>query len=62
YTKHKNIYLSDEIIKLLDKIILQTKDRSVAVGALNLQVTTGEIDEFEALSRIDDWKEINDHW
>ena len=62
YIRKRETYLSSNIIKLLDKIILQTKDRSVAVGALNIQVTTGQIDEFEALSRIDEWKEKNDIW
>jgi len=41
---------------------IQTKDRSVAVGALDLLVKTGNISEFEALSRIDEWKEKNDYW
>lgn len=50
-------HLSDEIINELDKIVLKTKDRTIATGSLNLQVITGCISEFEALSRIDDWKE-----
>ncbi len=57
---HENIpekHLSEKIINELDKIILKTKNRTVATGALNLQVITGYISEFEALSRIDDWKE-----
>jgi hypothetical protein len=36
---------------------LKTKNRTVATGALNLQVITGHISEFEALSRIEEWKE-----
>jgi hypothetical protein len=62
YARNRHVHLSEEIIELLNKIILQTKDRSVATGALNLQVITGEIGEFEALSRIDRWKEKNDNW
>ena len=50
-------HLSDEIINELNKIILKTKNRTVATGSLNLQVITRCISEFEALSRIDDWKE-----
>ena len=54
--------LPSDIIEILDKIIIQTKDRSVAVGALDLLVKTGNIGELEALSRIDEWKEKNDYW
>ena len=49
--------LSQEIIRELNKIILKTRSRTVATGLLNLQVITGHISEFEALSEIDDWKE-----
>ncbi len=49
--------LSADIVTELDKIILKTKNRTVATGALNLQVVSGYIGDFEALSRIDDWKE-----
>ena len=62
YIRNRGIPLDSEIIEILDKIIIQTKDRSVAVGALDLQVKTGNISEFEALSRIDEWKEKNDYW
>ena len=55
----RNLPLEPEIIKCLDKIISKTKDRSVAVTALNVQVEAAVIDEFEALSRIDDWREKN---
>ena len=50
-------HLSEEIINELEKIILKTKNRTIATGTLNLQVITGHISEFEALSKIDDWKE-----
>lgn len=49
--------LSEEIVRELDKLILKTKNRTIATGALNLQVITKFISEIEALSRIDDWKE-----
>ena len=48
--------LSPEIIELLDEIILKTKSHSVAVSVLNLQAETGYISEFDALSRIGEWK------
>jgi len=62
YVCADDIELSQEVIEILDKIITQTKDRSVAVSALNFQVEAGLISEFEALSRIDEWKEKNDVW
>lgn len=62
YVHNRKIPLSSEIVELLDKIILQTKDRTVAVGVLDLQVKTKHISEFEALSRIEEWKEKNDYW
>ena len=62
YIRNRGVPLSSEIIEVLDKIILQTKDHSVAVGALDLQVKTGNINEFEALSMIDEWKGKNDYW
>lgn len=62
YCRNREVPLRSEIIEILDRIIIQTKDRSVAVGALDLLVKTGNISEFEALSRIDEWKEKNDYW
>lgn len=59
YRRGRNISLPPEMVERLDDIIRKTKDRSVAVTALNLQVEAGLISEFEALSRIDDWKERN---
>lgn len=55
----RNLPLEPEIIECLDRIISKTRDRSVAVTALNIQVKADVIDEFEALSRIDDWSEEN---
>ena len=62
YIRNRGIPLSPEIVKILDNLIAQTKDHSVAVGALNIQVETGQIDEFIALSRIAEWKEENEYW
>jgi hypothetical protein len=57
YFIKRNLPLDTETIEILDKIILQTKDRSIAVSALDIQVKLGHISEFEALMRIDEWKE-----
>jgi len=54
----ENIFTLEFITKL-DKIILRTKSRSVIFKALNIQVSNGNISEFEALDRLDDWKEKN---
>ena len=54
--KYENLFTS-EFIEKLDKIISKTKSRSIIVGALDLQVSFGNISEFEALDRLDDWKE-----
>lgn len=59
YRRGRNVSLTPEMVERLDDIIRKTKDRSVAVTALNLQVEDGLISELEALSRIDDWKERN---
>ena len=59
----KNYYLEtgqlpeEEIIKEINTRIAKTKSRSEIVGGLNLQVEAGIIDELEALSRVDEWKE-----
>jgi hypothetical protein len=57
YGNDQNAPLNPDVIELLDKIILETKDRTVAVSALNIQVQKGHISEFEAMMRIDEWKE-----
>ena len=62
YMRNRGASLNPELIEILDKIILQTKDRSVAVGSLDIQVKSGNVTEFEALARIDEWKEKNDSW
>ncbi len=55
----QNYQLPPDIIEELGKIVEQTKSRSIAVGALDIQVQAGEISEFGALSRIDNWEEKN---
>lgn len=62
YHRNRDIPLSADIKKILNNIIDHTKDRGVAVGALDVQVKTGEISEFQALATIDDWKEKHDVW
>jgi len=59
YRRGRDMSLTPEMVERLDDIISKTKDRSVAVTALSLQVEAGLISELEALSRIDDWKERN---
>lgn len=61
----KRYYISRELdvdedvyIQLID-ISKKTKYRDIAVGALSVLVDTGEINEFEALDSIDEWKEKN---
>ena len=51
-----------ELISIIDKRIRKTKNRVEATSGLNLQVETGLISEFEALSRLDEWKEKNSNW
>lgn len=48
---------SEDIIEIIDKRIEKTKNRVEATSGLNLQVEIGLISEFEALSRLDEWKE-----
>lgn len=49
----------EEILKYLGKRFAKAKTRSEAVGCLSFQVNTGVMSEFEALDRIDEWKEMN---
>jgi len=62
YHRNRDIPLTADIKKILNDIVDHTDNRGVAVGALNIQVETGEISEFQALSKIDDWKEKHDVW
>lgn len=63
YLGRRNVPPTPEVIALLNDLVLKTRDRSVAVVALHLQVASGVISELGALSAIDDWKERNpDRW
>jgi hypothetical protein len=48
-------------MKLLFGVVEKTKSRAIASGALNVLVESGDMGEFEALGRIDEWKERNDY-
>ncbi|SLM30322.1 conserved hypothetical protein [Desulfamplus magnetovallimortis] len=49
--------LHSDTIEILDEIIFDTRDRTIAVSALDIQIQKGHIGEFEAMSRLDEWKE-----
>lgn len=53
---------SEDLIAIIDNRIEKTKHRKELVSALNLQIETGLIDELDALSRLEDWKEKNNQW
>jgi len=59
YAYKRECSLPQAMIAQLDEIIESTKDRGVALSALSIQVNTGLIDEYEAVFRIDDWKDRN---
>lgn len=49
--------MEDALLRIVDK----TDSRGIASGALSMLVQGGNISEFEALDRIDDWKERNNY-
>lgn len=49
----------EDLRTILLKLVKKTDSRSIAVGALNVLVESGNIGELEALEHIDDWKERN---
>lgn len=49
----------DELVEASLGVAKRTRSRSIAVGALNFLVETGVISGWEALGRIDEWKERN---
>lgn len=59
YYEQRDQFPDDEIIKILDKRFSKAKNRTEATGCLVFQVDTGVIDEFEALSRLGEWKRKN---
>jgi len=60
YRRDRDLPLPPEVVERLNAIAETTKDRTVAVTALNMLVEADLIDEFEAMARIDQWKEKND--
>lgn len=48
-----DVAITDTLLTLVER----TPSRSVAFGALDLLVSTGTINEFDAMNRMDDWKE-----
>ena len=56
YGNDRDEPLNSDIIELLDEIIFETRDHAIAVSALDVQIQKGHISEFEAMSRIDEWK------
>ena len=47
----------DEVVHGLLSVVERTDNRSNATGALNVLVEANHISEFEALARLDDWKD-----
>lgn len=62
YYKQREEVPNDDLIAIIDKRIEKTKKRVEATSGLNFQVETGLISEWEALSRLDEWKEKNGRW
>ena len=50
----------DDLVTALLGVAERTRSRSIAFGALNFLVETGTISEFQALDRMDAWKERNE--
>ncbi|MCD6355051.1 MAG: hypothetical protein J7L95_05835, partial [Prolixibacteraceae bacterium] len=59
FIKETDEELPKDIIQTLYKLINKTKNRSVAVGCLNVLISIGKENEVSALMKIDDWKEKN---
>jgi len=62
YYKGCQTSVPDEIEALLLAFVERTDSRGLAVGALNVLVESGNIGEFTALDRIDEWKDRNYPW
>ncbi len=50
----------EELVEGLLRVADQARSRSIVFGALDLLVETGAISEFQALDRMDAWKERNE--
>lgn len=59
FTKITEKELPKDIIQTLYNLIKKTKNRSLAVGCLNVLISIGKESEGSALKIIDDWKETN---
>lgn len=62
YAQQHEEGLPSDVLSRLETIVKKTRDRSIAVGALDLQVKIGHISELGALSHIDAWKAQHDEW
>jgi len=51
--------IDDGLVKVLNEIIKETDDRTVASTCLQIQINAGIIDEMTAICEIDDWKDEN---
>ncbi|MDZ7778160.1 MAG: hypothetical protein U5L09_22335 [Bacteroidales bacterium] len=59
FIKRTEEQLPKDLIQTLYRVIEKTKNRSVAVGCLNVLISMGEKSESSALATIEDWKEKN---
>jgi hypothetical protein len=59
YYISRELDVEEDVNEQLIKISEKTRYRDIAVGALSVLVDTNMIDEFEALYKIDEWKEKN---
>jgi len=57
YYKARNIPVADDIEQLLLAFAERVDSRGLAASALNTLVESGNISEFTALDRIDEWKD-----
>ena len=56
YFTERDFLMDDTIIDELLSLAATTDSRSTVIGALDALVETGAISEYEAMSRMDDWK------
>ncbi len=57
YYEVTEVKIDKELIKVLNEIIRETNDRTVASTCLQIQINAGIIDEMTAVCEIDDWKD-----
>jgi hypothetical protein len=51
--------IDDSLLKTLNEIFKNTKDRTIASTCLKIQINAGIIDEFTGICEMDDWKDEN---